>query len=276
MDKEQYYIGIKFYNNTFNYFFMTEDPSIKKGDNVVVETSRGLEVGVVSFDPISISTYKHSFELKPILRKADANDMMVHKANIERDKEVITTAKKFVKELNLDMHILNAVFSLDGTKLTITFVSDDRVDFRELVKMLASKYRCRIELKQIGPRDKAKTNGGIGVCGLPICCSNFLNEIETISINKAKNQMLSLNISKLSGPCGKLLCCLSYEDESYTNEKKKFPPLGETISIDGVIFKVNSFNIFSKDIKIENADEVRIISLEEYQKIKRGNHKDNK
>ena len=179
MEKEQYYIGVKFYNNTFNYFFMSEDSTIKKGDFVVVETSRGLEVGKISFNPTPISTYKHSFELKPILRKADANDLMVHKANIERDKEVIVATKKFVKELNLDMHVLSATFSLDGTKLTITFVSDDRVDFRELVRMLAAKYRCRIELKQIGPRDKAKTSGGIGVCGLPICCSNYLNEIET-------------------------------------------------------------------------------------------------
>lgn len=276
MEKEQYYIGVKFYNNTFNYFFMSEDSTIKKGDFVVVETSRGLEVGKISFYPTPISTYKHSFELKPILRKADANDLMVHKANIERDKEVIVATKKFVKELNLDMHVLTATFSLDGTKLTITFVSDDRVDFRELVRMLAAKYRCRIELKQIGPRDKAKTSGGIGVCGLPICCSNYLNEIETISINKAKNQMLSLNISKLSGQCGKLLCCLNFEDENYTIEKKKFPPIGEAITIDDIVFKVDSYNIFSKDIKVASAEEIRIISLDEYQKLRKGDRKPNK
>ncbi len=261
---ERFYVGVKFDNNAFNYFFATDDENLRQGNQVVVETTRGLEIGTVAFTPLPIESYKHPFELKPIIRVADADDLLIQNENRKKSIEALEIAKKDVKALNLDMRLLGATFSLDGTKVTFTFVADERIDFRELVKQLAYRFRCRIELKQIGPRDKSKMTGGIGVCGLPLCCATFLSEMETISINRAKNQMLSLNIPKLSGPCGKLMCCLTYEDEAYNELKKQFPRIGENITIDEIKFKVDSINLFSKEIKLVGEEEVKILSLDEF------------
>ena len=172
------------------------------------------------------------------------------------------------------MHPIDAEYALDGSKITITYVADDRIDFRELLKVLAAKFHCRIELRQIGSRDKAKSIGGIGICGLPLCCSTFLNDMEGISINRAKNQMLSLNIPKLSGHCGKLICCLLYEDDAYTDLKKTLPRLGETFKKDGIIYKITSINVLSRELKIESEDDIQFVPYEDIKKYLKKPNKD--
>ena len=174
-----------------------------------------------------------------------------------------------INKLELEMRPIDAEYSLDGSKLTIAYVADDRVDFRDLLKVLAAKFHCRIELRQVGSRDKAKMVGGIGICGQPLCCTRFLTTMEGISINRAKNQMLSLNIPKLSGHCGKLICCLVYEDDAYTELKKDFPRMNEAVYKDNQIFKVTGINVISKTVKIENEELIENIELSEYNKLKK-------
>ena len=146
------------------------------------------------------------------------------------------------------------------------YVSDDRVDFRELLKELASVFKCRIELRQIGPRDKAKLVGGLGSCGLPLCCSSFLGEFDGVSINMAKNQMLAINIEKISGACGRLMCCLKFEDDIYTQEKKRFPKIGTKVIYEDKLYKVTSINILSDTIKIEGEGTVLFVDLKDIKK----------
>ncbi|MBP5216704.1 MAG: hypothetical protein J6038_02600, partial [Bacilli bacterium] len=161
------------------------------------------------------------------------------------------------------MNLLEANYTLDGTKVTITYTADNRVDFRELLRILAPQLHCRIELRQIAPRDKAKLVGGIGTCGLPLCCSTFLDQFDGISISRAKNQMLTLNIPKLSGACGKLICCLLYEDDMYTEAKKEFPHVGTIVHLDDGDYTIVGMNILSKQIKLSAGASVRFLSLEE-------------
>ena len=164
------------------------------------------------------------------------------------------------------MNLISCEYTLDKSKVIFSYLADDRVDFRELLKVLASRLRTRIELRQIGSRDKAKMIGGLGVCGLPLCCSTFLNEFDGISINRAKNQMLAINIPKLSGQCGKLICCLKYEDDAYTEERKKFPELGSKAFIDKVEYTVTNINILSRVVKIENDEDIKFLPLEDFYK----------
>ena len=271
MDKT-HYVSIKFTQTGKGYFFGTDMPDLKIGDKIVAESIRGLQVGEVCSDLIPISNYKSELELKPIIRRATEDDLLIYDENIKRSKEAMQIAMIEINKLELDMRPIDAEYALDGSKLTIAYTSEDRVDFRELLKVLAAKFHCRIELRQVGSRDKAKMVGGIGICGLPLCCSHFLSNIEGISINRAKNQMLSLNIPKLSGHCGKLICCLLFEDDTYSELKKDFPPIGTLFEKEGQTFKLTSINVISKVVKIENQDEVRFIlldDLKEYRKIQR-------
>ena len=178
------------------------------------------------------------------------------------------------------MNLISCEYTLDKSKVLFSYLADDRVDFRELLKVLAAKLHTRIELRQIGSRDKAKMIGGLGSCGLPLCCSTFLNEFDGISINRAKNQMLAINVPKLSGQCGKLICCLKYEDDCYTEERKKYPDLGSRFFIDKVEYTVTNINILSGMVKIENEDDLKFMSLEDFTKQthfkKRKDNKDNK
>ena len=265
-NKFQYYVGIKFHHSTHAYFFGFSDLNIQIGDKVVVETTHGPELGEVCFEPISISQYKSVLELKPVLRKATDVDIKLHDINLKDAEAALEICKNEVKRINLDMNLISCEYTLDKGKVIFSYVADERVDFRELLKILASKLHTRIELRQIGSRDKAKLVGGIGLCGLPLCCSTFLNEFDGISINRAKNQMLAINIPKLSGHCGKLLCCLKYEDDAYTDLKKDFPQLGAKVFIDKVEYEVTAINVVSKMVKIDNPDDSKFLSLEEFAK----------
>lgn len=259
----KYYIGVKFDGGKKAYYFGTDIEGLKIGDKVVADSIRGIQVGTITTEPLDIKSYKSELELKQIVRAATQDDLLIHEENKKRSSQAIITALKEIEKLGLEMRPIDAEYALDGSKLTITYVADDRVDFRELLKILAGIFRCRIELRQIGSRDKSKIIGGIGICGLPLCCNTFLPTMEGISINRAKNQMLSLNIPKLSGHCGKLICCLLYEDDAYTELKKDMPRIGETFKRNDKIYKVTGYNVLSRVIKVESEDDIEFIKYEE-------------
>ncbi len=268
-----YFIGVRFYSSSKAYYFGTENNDIKLGDHVVVESVRGLEIAKVVIEPQDIAKYSSGLELKPIERKANETDLYVFEENKKRAAEALKYCLQEIQNLNLDMHPLDAEYTLDGTKITITYVAEERVDFRELLKILAGRLRCRIELRQIGSRDKAKMVGGIGICGLPLCCSTFLHSFDGISISRAKNQMLSLNIPKISGHCGKLICCLLYEDEQYSELKKDFPAVGERFTIDGLSYRIGSYNVLSRMVRVESSEDVKFLPLEDVKKYMRSKDK---
>jgi cell fate regulator YaaT (PSP1 superfamily) len=268
----KYYAGVKFSNTGKAYYFGTDLADLKIGDKIVAESIRGLQVGEIASEPVEISKYKSELELKPILRKANEDDLLMYEENKKRSADAMKIAMDEINNLGLEMRPIDAEYALDGSKLVIAYVADDRVDFRELLKVLASRFHCRIELRQVGSRDKAKMVGGIGLCGLPLCCSTFLTSIEGISINRAKNQMLSLNIPKLSGHCGKLICCLLFEDDAYTELKKDFPRIGELYKKDDVTYRVGGINILSRMVKLESPDDIEFIPLEDLKKYRPGKH----
>ena len=259
-----HFVGVKFSNTPRAYFFGVNNIELQLNDKVVVETIRGMELGTVAIEAISIDKYSNGLLLKPVLRKATDTDIKLAEINQKDAVFAMDICQSEVKKLNLDMNLISCEYTLDKSKVLFSYLADDRVDFRELLKVLASKLHTRIELRQIGSRDKAKMIGGLGVCGLPLCCSTFLNEFDGISINRAKNQMLAINIPKLSGQCGKLICCLKYEDDAYTEERKAFPELGSRFFIDKVEYTVTSINILSKVVKVENEDDIKFLPLEDF------------
>ena len=265
-NRYDYYVGIKFSRTTHAYFFGAKNLPLQVGDKVVVETMHGPELGEVTLEPIPIEKYKSELELKPILRKATDVDLRMNEQNIKDAQFAMEICKNEVKIANLNMYLISCEYTLDKSKVIFTYVADERVDFRELLKALASKLHTRIELRQIGARDKAKLIGGVGLCGLPLCCASFLNEFDGISINRAKNQMLAINIPKLSGQCGKLMCCLKYEDDAYTDLKKGFPEIGTKVFIDKVQYEVTSINVISKVVKVDNEEDTKFLSLEDFKK----------
>ena len=256
--------GISFKKALQTYFFGSEDDTLKVHDKVVVETIRGLELGEVKVGLKKVEEVQLGTALKPILRKATDEDIANYHKNEEAANKAQETFVMCVKEQNLDMYLVSAEYTLDGTKVIFTYIADERVDFRELLKVLASKLHCRIELRQIGARDRAKAIGGLGPCGLPLCCATFLSDFEGISINMAKNQLLALNISKLSGQCGKLVCCLKYEDSLYSQLRVGLPRLGLRVKYKDEEFKVTSMNVLSKTMKLENKENSVFITFEEY------------
>ena len=259
-----HYVAITFSNSAKSFNFGVENIDLKIGDRVVVETVRGMEIGTVTGEMISIAKYHSDLGLKPILRKATEADIRSFESNLKDAKFAMEICKNEVEALKLDMTLTCCEYTLDKSKVIFSYVADERVDFRELLKILASKLHTRIELRQIGSRDKAKMVGGIGMCGLPLCCSTFLNEFDGISINRAKNQMLAINIPKLSGHCGKLLCCLKYEDDTYTQLKQYYPEIGTKVFVDKEEFTVTSINVISRMIKIDNAENTKFLTLNDF------------
>lgn len=270
MNKMKFYINVKFGVSNKTYYFATDEESLKVGDCVVVETIVGLEIGEVVTYPKDLSTLNFDREIKPILRKATNEDMVTFESNKTLALEACSLFEDQVKKLNLNMNLISAQYTLDRTKILFVYVADDRVDFRELLKVLASSLHCRIELKQINSRERAQLVGGLGTCGLPLCCTTFLTQFEGVSLNKAKNQMLAINIPKLSGQCGKLMCCLKYEDDLYTEAKKEFPPINFKFKYKDEEYKVSSYNVLTKVIKIQSPENVEFISLDEFKKISNG------
>jgi len=261
-----HFVGVSFLGNQKSYFFGFKDLELQIGDKVVVETIKGIELGEITLPPVSIEKYSKQLGLKPIIRKANDIDIRMSENNKNDAVYAMDICKKEVLRLGLDMNLLSCEYTLDKAKVLFSYVADERVDFRELLKSLAMHLHTRIELRQIGSRDKAKMIGGLGICGLPLCCSTFLNEFDGISIMRAKNQMLVINIPKLSGQCGKLICCLKYEDDAYTEERKKYPELGSKVFIDKQEYTITNVNVISGMIKIENPDDIKVMHYDDLKK----------
>ena len=243
-------VGIKFLGGSRIYYFSPNKLTINKNDFVIVETERGLQFGQAVTGIEQMKKDQLFLPLKPIIRIALKDDIKTNEKNIKDSKSALQYALNLVLKEQIDMKIYDAEYTFDRNKLIFKFIADDRVDFRELAKMLASKYKTRIELRQIGVRDKAKEISGLGPCGRPLCCSTFLNNFDSVSINMAKNQGIALNPTKINGSCGRLFCCLSYEDDIYTENKKNLPKIGETITYGGKTGKVVELNVLNKTVKI--------------------------
>jgi cell fate regulator YaaT (PSP1 superfamily) len=220
------------------------DLEIDEGDSVIVEAERGEDFGRVSLVGALVKLKRGKGETKGIIRKAIEKDIETLKANEEKERDTFKTCKQKIKDYNLDMKLIDVEMQFDGSKITFFFTAAQRVDFRELVKDLASVYRTRIELRQIGVRDEAKRISGFGICGRKQCCSAFLNEFEQITTQMAKDQQISLNPAKISGNCGRLLCCLRYEEELYADIFKKFPQPGSACQVNGKAGILTYINIF--------------------------------
>lgn len=255
------YLSVRFQATNKTYTFSTTDNSIVNGDGVIVETQRGVEYARVIADPFDKPNV--SMEIKPILRKASKEDEAQYEKNIVDCKEAKQRCQNEADKLELGMKVISAEYTLDRSKITFIYLADDRVDFRELLKILASIFRCRIDLRQVGTRDKAKIVSGIGPCGRELCCARYISEFDRISINMAKNQLLALNVAKLSGQCGNLMCCLKYEDEAYKDLKKGLPKLNSYIEYEGEKFKLTSMNVIVRNCKLENREHAIFISLDD-------------
>ena len=255
------YLSVRFQATNKTYTFSTTDSSIVNGDGVIVETQRGVEYARVIADPFDKPNV--SMEIKPILRKASREDEIQYEKNIVDCKEAKQRCQNEADKLELGMKVISAEYTLDRSKITFIYLADDRVDFRELLKILASIFRCRIDLRQVGTRDKAKIVSGIGPCGRELCCARYISEFDRISINMAKNQLLALNVAKLSGQCGNLMCCLKYEDEAYKDLKKGLPKLNSYIEYEGEKFKLTSMNVIVRNCKLENREHAIFISLDD-------------
>ena len=262
-------IKVKFETSNRVYFFSNNNLELSNGQSAIVESEKGLQFATACSDVFEIETEKLGQPLKNVIRIATKEDEKINQKNIEESKEALFKAKKIANTLNLNMSILSAYFTFDRSQLVFNFIADDRIDFRELAKKLASIYKTRIELRQIGVRDKAKEIGGLGPCGRFLCCNLFLNEFESVSINMAKNQYISLKPDKINGICGRLLCCLNYEEDQYTEIKKDFPAIGTIIKYEGERAKVVSHNLFKNTIGLEKSDKSQItLTLEQYESIK--------
>lgn len=244
-------IGVKFKEKGTIYYFTPGNLKPKKGNNVIVETGRGLQFGQVESDFLDLDESKLKTPLKEIIRLATPEDEKINKKNIEDAAKALKKCRNIVEKQKLNMYIIDASFTFDREQLLFHFLSDNRVDFRNLAKELASSYKTRIELRQIGVRDKAKEVGGLGPCGRELCCSKFLTEFDAVSINMAKNQNIALNPNKINGICGRLLCCLKYEDDCYAECRKGLPKIGAKVSTDKGTGIVKSVDILSRKYTVD-------------------------
>ena len=223
-------IGIRFKNMGKIYYFSPAGIPFRKGDFAVVETSRGLECGEVAMEARTVEDSEVIKPLKAVVRAATEEDIQRTKENAEREKAALVQCEQKIKEHKLDMKLIGAEYAFDNSKILFYFTADGRVDFRGLVKDLAGLFHTRIELRQIGVRDEAKMLGGLGICGRPLCCAQFLSDFQPVSIKMAKEQGLSLNPTKISGSCGRLMCCLKYEQDAYHALQKITPKQGALVN----------------------------------------------
>ena len=244
-------VGVRFRSAGKVYYFDPKEYSMHPGDHVIVETSRGIEYGTVTGSIQEISEDKVVLPLRAVLRMASPEDIERVAQDREREREALKVCREKVRKHNLDMKVIDAEYTFDGTKLLFYFTADGRVDFRELVKDLASVFRTRIELRQIGVRDETKILGGVGVCGRPLCCHTFLSDFAPVTIRMAKEQNLSLNPVKISGVCGRLMCCLKNEEETYEYLNSQLPANGDTVTTpSGEQGVVTGVNILRQKVKV--------------------------
>ena len=247
-------VGIRFKRLGKIYFFNPQYLILRKDDLVIVDTEEGEEIGKVAIPNRTLSDEKIPKDLKRILRIANEKDLKYYKECQKKEKEAFHYCAKKIKEFGLKMNLIDVEFKFNHTKILFYFTADGRIDFRELVKDLAAVYRTRIELRQIGVRDEIKRLGGNGVCGRPLCCCTFLSNFETVSIKMAKDQNLSLNPSKISGNCGRLMCCLKYEDEVYQEKISRLPHVGAIVKTPDGVGEVESVETLAERLKVKIKD----------------------
>ncbi len=243
-------IGVRFKNMGKVYYFDPAGNTLEKGGHVVVETARGVECGEVVIPNKQVSDETLVRPLKPVLRAANPEDLKRARENAEREQKAMVLCQERIAAHKLDMKLVDVEYTFDNSKILFYFTADGRVDFRELVKDLASVFRTRIELRQIGVRDEAKMLGGLGICGRPFCCSQFLGDFQPVSIKMAKEQGLSLNPTKISGSCGRLMCCLKYEQEAYESLLRITPKQGATVNTPDGRGQVVDANLLTGVIKV--------------------------
>jgi len=257
-------VGVRFKRTGKVYYFDSSGVELKFGGCVVVETARGLELGEVVIAPSKVPAGELNKPLKSVVRQANAKDIERADELKKKEGEALAECAKLVDKLKLSMKLISAEYNLDGSSLTIFFSAESRVDFRELVRELSRSLKIRVEMRQVGPRDAAKLLGGFGRCGLPLCCASFLSEFNPVSIKMAKEQDLPLNPMKISGLCGRLLCCLGYECEQYRSMKEKMPKEGQRISTAKGMANVVGGNTLKGTVLVELEHGTRVeISLDE-------------
>lgn len=266
-------IGVRFKSTGKVYYFSPEGEKFKVNDKVIVETSRGIECGDVVIENKQIDETKLSSPIKAIMRRVTRNDLKILEQNKLKEQAAMKICQEKIIAHKLDMKLVDVEYTFDNNKMLFYFTADNRVDFRELVKDLASVFRTRIELRQIGVRDEAKMLGGLGVCGRPFCCKTFLGDFQPVSIKMAKEQGLSLNPTKISGTCGRLMCCLKYEQDTYEDLMRITPKVGayvKTPEFKGYVEEVNLITGMLR-VKREKSDDAPIsISRDEVEIIRDG------
>ncbi|MBQ7070962.1 MAG: stage 0 sporulation family protein [Ruminococcus sp.] len=263
-------IGVRFKSVGKIYYFDPGRFDVKEGEKVIVETARGVECGEAVIVGREIDEEKFSNPIKQIIRVATPEDMKTIERNREKEKDAMKICEQKIRDHKLKMNLIDCECTFDNNKLLFYFTAENRVDFRELVKDLASVFRTRIELRQIGVRDEAKMLGGLGICGQPFCCSRFLGEFQPVSIKMAKEQGLSLNPTKISGTCGRLMCCLKYEQESYEDLLRHTPKVGAVVKTaegKGVVQEVNLLTGKLR-VKIDQSDNVVSVKKDEVEVIR--------
>ena len=259
-------VGVRFKSAGKIYYFDPDEIEIKKGDNVIVETARGLEYGDVVIGPRSVSQEDIVAPLKKVIRLATDEDKHKNADNKAKEKGAFDICLNKITEHSLPMKLIDVEYTFDNSKIIFYFVADGRIDFRELVKDLAAIFRTRIELRQIGVRDESKMVGGLGPCGRTMCCASFLGDFEPVSIKMAKEQNLSLNPTKISGVCGRLMCCLNYEQNTYEEIRKKTPVVGSTVKTTDGIGEIVENSILQETVKVRLNidDEIQILPYSIY------------
>lgn len=244
-------IGVRFRNAGKIYYFDPAGMEIRTGDHVIVETARGIEYGYVVLGTREVPEDKVVQPLKSVIRMASKEDEDVERRNHDKEKEAFRICKEKIRKHGLQMKLIDAEYTFDNNKVLFYFTADGRIDFRELVKDLASVFKTRIELRQVGVRDETKIVGGIGICGRPLCCHSYLSEFIPVSIKMAKEQNLSLNPTKISGVCGRLMCCLKNEEETYEELNSKLPNVGDFVTTDdGLKGEVHSVSVLRQLVKV--------------------------
>lgn len=257
-------VNVRFHDAGKSYRFSCDGLTLNIGDAVMVETSLGLDLAHVVEEPFDLDVSKYEEEVLPILRLANEKEIERYQIKKEKEQEAYEKCQSFIDKHQLNMNLVDAVFAFDGKKILFFFTSDNRVDFRELVKDLAATFKARIELRQIGSRDQAKLVGGIGVCGRELCCCTFLNHFAPVSLRMARDQGLSLNPTKLNGACGRLMCCLQFEKEAYEDAHRRLPKAGKKIRTPQGSGIVTDVNLLAEkvSVKFESEEGVEVQEFE--------------
>lgn len=253
-------VGVTFKDKGKVYYFSPGRLNLKPNITVIVQTERGIQFGKVEMVNIELDEKQLDHPLQRVVRIASKKDYQEHRKNLKDAKDALKKGRELSEKLGLNMQMIDATFTFDRSQLMFQFMADNRVDFRDLAKELASIYHTRIELRQIGVRDKAKEVGGIGPCGRVLCCHKFLSDFDSVSINMAKNQNIALNPTKINGCCGRLLCCLKYEDEQYAECRKCLPHMGSKVKTEHGEGRVVSIDVLKKSYKVD-VPEVGIVEV---------------